>query len=193
VAATPKDRQRLRISVALSRLLAEQAAGTDNKPIPFVAQRARKPARTPIWRWPFAAGALAAACVVAVVVGLQRRESSTLPPSAAATVATITLTMDQQRGAAPESIGIPRGAATIRLQVEVDAADPASRYDLRIEDEDRVVFQADALALREVGAYKFVEAAVPSTVLANGAHTVRVHVAGAAAPAQTWSIRTHGE
>ena len=87
-------------------------------------------------------------------------------------------------------IGIPRGAASIRLQLEVESADPQARYDLSIEDAGRTVFNATDLPLREVGPYRFVEVAFPANVLAGGEHTVRIRASDASAPEQTRSIRT---
>jgi hypothetical protein len=196
LAATPKDRQRLRIARALARALpAQQSAfARDGE---AVAVPRRSPATAPrfSWRWPvFASGALAAACLALVVVEVQRRGAVDVAPRTETTaLASITLMSSQQRGAPLGAIGIARSAATVRLQLEVDAADATSRYDVRIEDQGRAVFRADNLPLREAGAYRFVEATVPANVFADGEHTVRIHAAGASAPEQTWSIHTRRE
>ena len=194
IAATPKDRQRLRIARALARVLAQPGAAVRDGGSVAVSRRSSASALKFPRRWPvFAGGALAAACLALVVVGLQRRGAVEESPSASPTLATITLMSSQQRGAPLEAIGIARGVATVRLQLEVDAADATSRYDLRIEDQGRTLFGADNLPLREIGAYRFLEAVVPAKVFADGEHTVRIHAAGESAPEQTWSIRTQRE
>jgi len=111
-------------------------------------------------------------------------------PATIGTESTITLLADRQRGSQRATIGVPRGAVNIRLQVEVDSADAQARYDLSIEDAGRTVFHATDLPLREVGPYRFVEVAFPAKVLAGGEHTVLIRLSDASAPAQTWSIRT---
>jgi hypothetical protein len=195
LAATPKDRQRLRIARALARALpAQQSASARDGEAVAVPRRSSATPKFQL-RWPvFAGGALAAACLALVVVEVQRRGAVDVAPrTESAALASITLMSSQQRGAPQGAIGIARSAATVRLQLEVDASDATSRYDLRIEDQGRTVFDAENLPVREAGAYRFVEAAVPASVFADGEHTVRVHAAGETAPEQTWSIHTRRE
>ena len=195
VAATPKDRQRLRIARALARVLAQPGAAVrDGESVAAFRRWSASALKVPR-RWPvFAGGALAAACLALVVVGVQRRGATDgESPGEATALASITLMSSQQRGAPLGAIGIARGATTVRLQLEVDAADATSRYDVRIEDQGRTVFGVDNLSLREIGAYRFVEATVPANVFADGEHTLRVRAAGESAPEQTWSIRTQRE
>jgi len=165
--ATARDRLRLRIAAALARVVGR----------PRVAPRSAWSSRR---RRITAIGALAAAAALVVaVIGIRP------PPDA---TATITLMASQQRGAAVTEIAIPRGAAAVKLQVEVDAADV--RYAVSIEG--AAPFAARDVAVREAGAYRFVEVTVPAAALAAGEHRVRL-VAERGDREATWEIRTRGE
>ena len=176
--ATPRARWRLRIARALARLAKPGAAS--------VAHRARRTAETPHARrrrgWIAAALGVAAAIAI-VVTGLNLRSPD-------ARLATITLLADRQRGVEDASIAVPRTAASVRLQLEVDDAGDASRFALEIEEAGRVVYGAAGLAPRTAGAYRFVEVDVPKRLLADREHVVRVH---AGDYVRTWNLRLRDE
>jgi hypothetical protein len=169
--ATARDRMRLRIAAVLARVAGKRASPRHAATTQRRAGSSRR-RRTPAIAALAAAGALAFA-----VIGLRQ------PPAA-----TVTLMASQQRGAGVTEIAMPRGAATVKLQAEVDAEDV--RYAVSIEG--AVPFTAHDVAVREAGAYRFVEVTVPAAVLAAGEHRVRV-VAERGDREATWEIRTRGE
>jgi len=199
LAESPRGRERLRVAQALARVGASASFASPDSQDDRVsatsatASREGAPWRSRRARRTAAIGVFAAACAALAIVGLRVQRSGDVLPVTGGTESTITLMADRQRGAQPAAIGVPRGAATIRLQVEVDSADAQARYDLSIEDAGRTVFTAIGLPLRDVGPYRFVEVALPSKVLASGEHTVLIRASDAGAPAQTWSIQTHEE
>jgi len=186
--ATPRDRIRLRIAIALARLTGHAPAALRLRHAS--ASATHRHAGSPLRRRRAAAASLFAACaLVALVVGLNLRQSGTH----AGKEATITLLANQQRGMTTAAITIPRATTTIRMQVEVDAGDAQRRYTLDIEQGGRSLFAAHAIAVRESGSYRFVEVAVPATALRAGEHRVRVVAEGAVPSESTWLIRTHEE
>jgi len=193
---SPGGRERLRIAKALARVGASASFASPDSQDDRVlaasatASRAGTPWRSRRARRTAAIGLFVAACAALAVVGLRVQRPGNDMPVTGGTESTITLLADRQRGAQQAVIGIPRGAASIRLQLEVESADPQARYDLSIEDAGRTVFNATDLPLREVGPYRFVEVAFPANVLAGGEHTVLIRASDASAPAQTRSIRT---
>jgi hypothetical protein len=187
--ATPRDRIRLRIAVALARLTGHAPAALRLRH--GSASAMHRHAGAPLRRRRAAAASLFAACaLIAVVVGLNLRQSAT--PAGKET--TITLLGNQQRGMTSAAVTIPSGTTMIRLQAEVDAVDTQQRYTLDIDEQGgRSLFTAHAIAVRESGPYRFVEVSVPATVLRAGEHRVRVVTEGAVPSESTWLIRTHDQ
>jgi hypothetical protein len=184
--ATPRDRMRLHIALALARLTghAPSALRLRHASVSTTLRHAGSPLR----RRRAAAASLFAACaLIAVVVGLNLHRNGTPKES------TITLLANQQRGMATAGISIPRDTTTIRMQAEVDAADTQQRYTLDIEQDGRSEFAAHAIAVRESGPYRFVEVSVPATALRGGPHRIRVVAEGAASGESTWVIQTHDQ
>lgn len=198
--ATPGDRARVHIAVALARIggppaLAQAPAHANRhaaRPTPLHAS-ARWSLRS---RRAVVGGLLASACVLMIsVIALSHRGTieSAAMPDASGMVATITLLADQQRGAQVEEIRIPHGAAKIRLQVEVDSAAPQPRYTLSIADGARSVFSAHDLVPREAAPYHFVEVTFAAQTLSDGPLEVRVAAQGTSAGESIWSIRSRDE
>jgi len=195
VAATPQARARLRFAAALARVRGQ------SPPMRFAdgdRHAARRGPADRCVRWlprgrpAIAAGLFASVCAIAIaVVGLHWR--SGVAPGSAAIETTVTLMADRQRGAQAEQVRIPPDAVTIRLQVEVDAADAQARYTLSIDDARPDPFTARGLVARQAGPYRFVEVAVDTKALADGPHRVRVAVEGAQTPPALWSIETRRE
>ena len=178
--ATARDRLRLRIAAALARVAVRRSGAHRHAP---AAQRSAGSSRR---RRAAALGTFAAACALVIaVIGIRQR------PDAGIAAPTITLMASQQRGAAATEIAIPRGAAAVTLQAEVDAADPATRYTLSVEG-STAPFTVHGMAVREAGPYRFVEARVPAAALADGEHRVRV-AAERGDRASMWEIRTRSE
>jgi hypothetical protein len=195
-AATPHDRARLRFATVLARAheLHPAAArfGDDDRHAARRAPADRRVRWAPRGRPAVAAGILASLCAIAIaVVGLHWRGG--VAPGPAATEATVTLMADRQRGAQSETVRIPSGATKIRLQLEVDAADPAARYTLSIDEGQPNALMVRGLAAREAGAYRFVETGVDAKTLADGPHRVQVAIEGAQTPPALWSIETRRE
>lgn len=178
--ATPRARLRWRIARALARFA--------KRDTPRGAHRAhRSEVRHARRRRGWLAGAFGAVAAIAIaVVGLNMRA-----PAPETEVATITLLADRQRGVDDQPVVIPRDAAFVRLQLEVDDAADSARFALEIEDAGRVVFGATDLAPRTAGAYRFVEAEVPRRLLAGGERVVRVHAGST--DARTWTLRIRDE
>ena len=187
--AAPQDRERLRFAAAFARIAVPSKERRGIAHPARVARPHRFGARRTI-----AAAVFASACAAAiVVVGLRRHEVEPFVTEPSGAQTTITLMVGQQRGAALDAVAISQAASTIRLQVEVDAADPATRYTLSIEDASKPVFAAHDLAAREAGAYRFVEVTLAASTLGVGEHRVSVGVEGASTPASTWTMRTRAE
>ena len=196
--AAPSDRARVHIAVALARI---------GGPLTLASTHADRHATRPTSlhssaRWSLRSrraivgGFLAATCVLVIsVIALSRRGAieSTAMPDTSGMVATITLLVDQQRGAQVEQIRIPHGAAKIRLQVEVDATAPQARYTVSIADGARTIFSARDLVPREAAPYHFVEVTLAAQTLADGALEVRVAAQGTSAGESIWSIRSRDE
>jgi len=150
---SPRGRERLRIAKALARVGASASfalpdAQDDQVSAPSApASRAGAPWRSRRARRTAAIGLFAAACAVLAIVGLRVQRSGDVLPATIGTESTITLLADRQRGAQRATIGVPRGAVNIRLQVEVDSADAQARYDLSIEDAGRVAQEAGVKTL----------------------------------------------
>lgn len=181
-AATPKDRARLRIARALAAVGAEAAAATSPRGRGHAGPaRAAARVHAPRRRWSAAALALAGVAAIAIVGVRLYSGFGTVPVAF-----TITLTDGAQRGASSIEIAVPAAARELRLQAEVDGDDAGAHYTLTIDD----TFAARGLAARTTGAYRFVEAAVPATVLAAGSHRVQV-VAESGTPSESrWTLTT---
>jgi hypothetical protein len=187
-AATPEDRVRLRIARALAAVGAEAEtarsprgrghAGADRDAT--LHRHATRPRR----RWMGVALALAGALAIAVIGVRLYPDFGTVPVAF-----TITLTGGQQRGTSAMEIAIPRDAHELRLQAEVEGSDAAVRYTLSVDD----AFAVRGLAVRTTGPYRFVEATVPATSLAPGAHRVRVVADAGAAGESAWMLTTRSE
>jgi len=182
--ATARDRERLRIAVALANATSTRAVGDSRvSAVAGSASHGRARRRVLI-------GAIASAAALAVlVVGVNRQRAV----DSAITQTTITLMASQQRGANVEDIGIPRSAGSVRLQVEVDAADADTRYSIDIDAGGRSVFGARDLAPKSAGPYRFVEIVTTAKTLAPGDYHVRVEAQNSGRPASTWSVRTREE
>ena len=176
--ATPRARWRLRVARALARFASPARTAHRARPIGD-ARRAHSRRR---WLG-VALGAVAAVAVVAVGVRLRAPVSD----------ATITILADRQRGSAPDAYAVPRAASTVRLQIEVADADPATRYVLEIADGARVVYGSDALTVRIAGPYRFVEARVPRKALGPGERVVTLHATGSTQEAARVSLTVREE
>jgi YD repeat-containing protein len=195
-AATPQDRARLRFAAALARVRGQGSAARRSADGDRHAARYDAFDRRVRWalrgRPALAAGLFASVCAIAIaVVGLHWR--SGVAPGPAAIETTVTLMADRQRGAQAERVRIPADAVTIRLQIEVDAADAQARYTLSIDDARPDPFTVRGLVARQAGPYRFVEVGVDATTLADGPHSVRVILEGAPTPPALWSIETRRE
>lgn len=181
--ATAEDRMRVRIAAAL-------AHAREPAPLRAAAHERVDRSRRRFFRvrGAVAAALLASAAAIAIVVGLRERFQS-----ASTAIATVSLTADRQRGAGIEDIDIPRGADRVRLQVEVDGGDSASRFALSIDETAAHAFVVHDLAARASGPYRFVEADVPATALSPGEHRVRVVVEGAPGTGSSWIVRARRE
>jgi len=141
-----------------------------------------------------AVGVLASACALVVaVIGLNQRMTTSLNPPRTDAETTITLLADSQRGANARRIELPRSAALVRLQAEVDGSDPKAHYALSIDDDGRTVFSASGIGVRESGAYRFVEVVLDARKLAAGSHRVSVVAEGSTQPASTWILETQSK
>jgi hypothetical protein len=187
-AATPADRSRLRIARALAAVVAEADAASAShgrgRGDSVREHAARRHAVRPRRPWMAAALALAGAAAIAVIGVRVYPNFGTVPVAF-----TITLTGGQQRGTASMDVGIPPAARALRVQAEVDGADAAARYTLAIDD----TFAARGLAARTVGAYRFVEATVPTAALPPGAHRVRVVAETGSSTGSSWTLTTRSE
>lgn len=182
--ATGKDRLRLRIALALADMRA--SAGARRLRAPAVSTRS-----PPRRRWRAWAGVALAASLAFAAVGLRLHRPAAPGPAAAAD-ATISLLATTARGLdGSEEIRVAPTAAMVRVQAEVDADDPQTRYELRVLAGARTLFRAGDLAVREAGPYRFVEARVPASLLSGERH-VQVVAAGADA-ATTWTLRVRRE
>ena len=182
-AGTPRDRLRLGVARALARI-------ADGAPASFGGSTATRASRSRKRR--VVAGLLASAAAVLLAVVGVRRFMVAPPTSANDAVATVTLTADRQRGTRIETLRLPRGAKTLRLQAEIGSDDPAARYALTVEDGDRTLFRAADLVPRAAGAYRFVEVTIAADALGGGER--RVRVAADAAPAEAvWSVKVETE
>lgn len=201
--ATARDRMRLRVAVALARITRSRGRLHATLPRRRVASSATPGAtlrsgRRTRMRRVAAAGLLASACaLVLAVIGLNQRMTTSFAPPKATGEATITLLADSQRGsqrgANVQRIALPSAAATVRLQVEVDANDPQARYALSIDDAGQTVFSADGIGVHQAGPYRFVEVVLDARKLRAGSHRVRVAAEGSAEAASSWTLETRSE
>jgi len=194
-AATARDRLRVRIARALARITQRSSERLDvaRHRRHGLAERMDRSGRRARVRRIAAVGVLASACALVVaVIGLNQRMTTLNPPRTDAET-TITLLADSQRGANARRIELPRSAAMLRLQAEVDGSDPNAHYALSIDDDGRTVFSASGIGVRESGAYRFVEVALDARKLAAGSHRVNVVAEGSAQPASTWILETQSK
>ena len=190
--ATPDDRARLRIAVALARRRGiwsqqQRTANAHRHGTAVLAESSRRVRRR------IAGGLLASACAAVIAVVGLRHHGGIERPAMPDAVVTVALLADQQRGAPREEVRIPHAASTIRLQVEVGAAAARDRYTLSIAEGARTVFSARDLVAHVAGPYRFVEVTFAARTLPDGTYRVRVASQGAAASEMTWSIRGQGE
>ncbi|HEY0178583.1 MAG TPA: hypothetical protein VGC30_02995 [Dokdonella sp.] len=103
---------------------------------------------------------------------------------------TLLLLADASRGAeAPNDVVIPRGAGQVRVQAEIDASDTHARYVLSVADGAATVFVADALAPRQSGPYRFVEAVMPAAAFGADVRRIGLRAQGADHDASAWTVR----
>src|SRR5689334_5158023 len=151
-AATARDRLRVRIARALARITQRSSERLDvaRHRRHGLAERMDRSGRRARVRRIAAVGVLASACALVVaVIGLNQRMTTSLNPPHTDAETTITLLADSQRGTNARRIEVPRSAAMVRLQAEVDGSDPNAHYALSIDDDGRTVFSASGIDVRE--------------------------------------------
>jgi hypothetical protein len=104
----------------------------------------------------------------------------------------VSLVADVNRGAGPQSLMVPTGVGTIRLQAEVPDVASDLQYSIVIDDAAGTrLFDGASLTVHSAGPYHFVDALVPAAALAPGERTVslRESRAGEGAPPKfTWHV-----
>jgi hypothetical protein len=184
--ATPADRERLQAALALASVVAPRAPAAPVRSAPANA----RPSRRRVHGLALAA----AAAVLLVVLGRHLREPARTPPLAGAPTVTLLANLQRGSGAQPDvSARVPAAAPAVRLQVEVASAARDARYALHVERGAREVFGARALAARHEGAYRFVEVALPSGLLAGGDYAVRLADDATGDTLQEWTLRVRAE
>ena len=118
------------------------------------------------------ASAIAAGIVLAVAVFSPLLKQSTDVPMQIdmPSMPTIALRASAQRGAEATSIELPSNTGRIRLQAELDDSTSAvvGHYALRVFDGDSRLFETRSLRVRTLGAIRFIETALPASVLGPG-------------------------
>jgi hypothetical protein len=176
--STPTDRHALRVAAALARIgRARHRRRTARA----------SPRRRVVW--------LAAALVIVGAVSwlsydrIVRENPPSRNEADIAMLPTMTLLASAQRGDNTTTFELPAHADQLRVQVEVDASAPKTRFTVSVADLSHVVFVARELEPRTSGPYRFVEVAVPARLLGPGNRRITL-VADDATKAEpsTWDI-----
>jgi hypothetical protein len=188
--ATPRDRQRLEITRGLIRLQASRGA-THSPQRP--ARSTRKAFPHPFSRWSALVGALAAACLLAIILRFVVPRGGIQHGSGA--VQTVVLLADNERGSQSRLIEIKPGITALKVQVEIpgDAAGSGSTYRLSVSGPGEPhPYQAERLAAQVAGAYSYVEAIVPVSAFDTPSRRVVVSISRQpslpGAPVYTWQL-----
>jgi hypothetical protein len=117
----------------------------------------------------------------------QQRESKRAP----ALIATFVLLANQQRGEGnAESITLPAGATTLRLQLTTEGGLDAGRYNATLFDaQDTTVLHAGNLVPRTTAGRSYIDLRVPSDRIPAGAYRIELRRASADEAAPALSFR----
>lgn len=186
VLSSAHDRYRVQFAAALARH-AEPPATTVSTPDDTRRHfwvSIRKPStrrRVAIW-----SGLTAACAVLAIAVGLNvsNRGRSGIAEQSAMTIALA----EPERGATATEIRIPQGIGIIRLQAEVEAGAPDTRYTLTVADRNHTVFIATNLLPKDAPPYHYVNVDIATRSLGQGERVVRVAPQEAGAPTTVWRL-----
>lgn len=192
---TPQDRARLAFAHAL--------AGVSRSP-PQLADIAARPAvlevtarsrrrRRFVWAGALAAGLVAIAVLTVADFAPRRLIEPTPQRADGAAFPTIALLAGVQRGAGVHAIAIPHSAANLRLQLEVEQPQIATRHALSISDGPHTLFAQRDLELRHAGRYAYVEAIVPAAVFGSGTRQITLIAQDETAPASVWTVQARAE
>jgi hypothetical protein len=137
-------------------------------------------------------GAGVAALVLLAIFAVRRIDRDAAPfaaPMVSPAMPTFTLLASVQRGVDERALELPRGAAWIRLQAEIESPIADAHYDLTIADRAQIVFAQGDLTLHQSGPYCYIEASLPASALGPGERSVSVRRRGSET-AFTWNVRT---
>lgn len=188
--ATPPDRDRLRFAAALARYTEQKVPDATHAMPELSAGRPRlvhRHHRRRILAW----SGLAAACAALLAVGIWNYRTSVAPGAAMQPIVTIALA-DPTRGASITTVCIPHDANTVRLQTEVAANAPGTRYTLTVANGRRTLFEAHGLTPLEAGPYRYVQAVMKTQTLGRGKRRVSVSPKDSTAAATVWIIQVDG-
>jgi hypothetical protein len=106
-------------------------------------------------------------------------------------IATFVLLANQQRGEGnPESIPLPAGATTLRLQLTTEEGLDAGRYNATLFDaQDTTVLHAGNLVPRTTAGRSYIDLRVPTDRIPAGAYRIELRRASADEAAPALSFR----
>lgn len=173
--ATPEARARQRFSQAMKPLPPEARRSTRFKALP------RQRSRRGLWT-ALTGGAIAAGLAIAIVLfqrgALPGAPAPTLAedPAAAPTLVLLA-SIERKADRADVNLVLRRAATALRIQAEVQHAEEARLYRIRLLGEDgdsRPLLEIEGLPLQTLGRYRFVEALLPAKLLIGGPRVLRV-------------------
>jgi len=192
---TPESRERLRFAHALKPVVPRPAAARNQR---FKHKPARRSRRT-LW---FSLTGAAIAVVLAVVSSIYLRNPDAALAAEKAALArkhaaepTLVLLATVQRGAQRPTVRLllADDAGDIRVQAEVEQPDENARYRLLVLGDEGAaapLLTFDDIRLSRVGRYSFVEALLPTKLLAQAQRTIRIESQPpAAAFAFEWPVQ----
>ncbi len=172
---TPAAQARQRFSQAMKPLPPEVRTRTRFQPLP------RQRSRRGLWT-ALTGGAIAAGLAIAIVLfqrgALPGVPAPTLAEDPAAAPTLVLLASVERKAGQPDVNLVLRGTAgKLRVQAEVEHAEEARLYRIRLLGEDgeaKPLLDIEGLPLQTLGRYRFIEALLPSRLLIGGPRVLRI-------------------